>query len=120
MLNNFGDQALIGPNSVFGQLETLGYTVDPDNVALNIDPEVTYIGGHTVETYCSQNVGGIDSLQIEFGSALRWDPDPDAWEQSGADLATAIAAYYNNYLVPEPSSLAILSLGTLLIARRRR
>lgn len=120
MLNNFGDQALVGPNSVFGQLETLGYTVEPDNVPLNVDPEVTYIGGYTVKTYGSQNVGGIDSLQIEYGSELRWDPDPNAWEQSGADLATAVAAYYNTYLVPEPQSLTILCLGGLMLVRRRR
>jgi len=120
MLDNFGDPALIGPNSVFGQLKSLGYTVDPDNVPLNVDPEVTYIGGYTVETYGSQNVDGIDAIQIEFGSELRFAPNATAWEQSGADLATAIAAYYDTYLVPEPSSLALLTLGGLLLARRRR
>ena len=119
MLNNFGDPALIGPNSVFGQLETLGYDVAPDNVPLNVDPEVTYIGGYTVETYGSQNVGGIDSLQIEYGSEYRFDPVPNAWEQSGADLATAIAAYYNTYLIPEPGTLSLLAAGGLLISRRR-
>ncbi|MEM6394526.1 MAG: N-formylglutamate amidohydrolase [Planctomycetota bacterium] len=119
MLANFGDDALIGPNSVFGQLEALGYTVAPDNVPLDIDPEILYIGGYTVETYGSQNPGGIDSLQIEFGSEYRFDPDPNAWFDTGADLATAIAAYYTTYLVPEPSSLALLGFAGLLLSGRR-
>ena len=114
LTGKFGDAALIGPHSVFGQLESLGYTVDPDNVSLNLDPETDYIGGYTMETYGSQNPGGIDALQIEYGTAYRFDPDADAWEQSGADLATALAAFHQTYLIPEPGS-GVLMLGALLI-----
>ena len=120
MLNTFGDQALIGPNSIFGQLETLGYDIDPENLALNVDPEVTYIGGYSVDIYGSNNPDGIDAIQIEWGRNYRdTTEDPLAWEQSGSDLALAIESYYNTFLIPEPTSILLLGLGMPLLLRRR-
>ena len=122
LLNAFGEPALRGPSSIFGQLETLGYDVDPENnEPLNTNPETTYVGGYTVQTYGSDNVGGIDSIQIEFGSALRFDPNANAWQQSGADLAIALASHYNSFIVPEPASAAsLLALLTIPLLRRSR
>lgn len=119
MLAEHGDVALIGPDSIFGQLETLGYNIDPENQPLNADPEVTYIGGYTVDIYGSDNPNGIDTIQIEWGSNYRFDPIANAWEQSGTDLATAIAAYHNTFIIPEPGTVLLLGLGTPLLLRRR-
>lgn len=119
MINTFGEAALTGPDSVMGRLETLGYDVEPDNnLPLAGDPETFYTGGFTVQTYGSDNPGGIDSIQLEFGSQLRWSPDPNAWQQSGADLAKAIAAYYDNYLIPEPAAAMLLAIGAVALLRR--
>ncbi len=103
LLELHGEEALTGPNSVFGQLETLGYPVTPPNVPLSEERETIYNGGYTVATYGSHRTTGIDSIQIEFSREFRTTPgNPDIWQQSARDLAKAIEVFYNTYLI-EPT-----------------
>lgn len=123
-----GEIAITGPNSIFGQLETLGYPVEPDNVPLAQDPEVTFIGGYTTETYGSINPGGVDTMQIEIGRDFRdTDEDPDIWQDTADDLAIATHAFYTTFIVPqvfpvpEPAAFVlVLALATLAISWRTR
>ena len=103
LLETYGEQALTGTNSVFGQLELAGYPVTPPNEPLADEPETVYNGGHTVATYGSHRTSGIDSLQIEFAREYRvTTADPDIWQQTALDLADAIKVFYDNYLVDPP------------------
>lgn len=122
MISNFGEDALRGPNSIFGQLETLSYDVDPENnEPLNTNPETTFVGGFDVQTYGSHKNPGIDAIQIEYGRNFRdTQNDPLVWQDTADDLTIAVKAYYDTYLVPEPGSLVIFAAGALLMARGRR
>jgi N-formylglutamate amidohydrolase len=91
-----GEAALVGESSVFGQLQTLGYSVFPPSASLGSPREnPSFNGGFTVQTYGSHHENGIDAIQIELGSELR---QPATIPQVAADLAEAIGAYYRAYL----------------------
>lgn len=99
LLETNGEGSLIGPGSVFGRLEELGYPVTPPNLPLSEERETIYNGGHTVGTYGSHRTWGIDSIQIEFSRDFRVSAsDADVWRQSAKDLADAIHVFLDTYL----------------------
>lgn len=101
MLATHGEAALIGPFSVFGRMEQLGYPVTPPNEPLADEREVVFNGGFIVNTYGSHRTNGIDSIQIEFSRDYRVSTSgPPVWEQSARDLADAINVYLQTYLTP--------------------
>lgn len=70
LIERQGMGAVNGPKSLFGFLQAAGYGVLPK--LETADREVPqYNGGYTVSTYGSDNPGGIDAIQMEFGSNLR-------------------------------------------------
>lgn len=94
-----GEGALIGPKSLFGRMEELGYPVTPPNLPLSEEREVFYNGGHILATYGSHRTTGIDSIQIEFSRDYRVSSSgPPVWEQSARDLADAINVFLTTYL----------------------
>jgi hypothetical protein len=106
---NFGD----------GQWHHFGYVGTGGEVRMYVDGVL--VGGDT-----SLSNGGVaETLQMEIGGSTRFSEYVDVFlddiavwdealsEQQIVDLANGAA-------VPEPGSLALLGLGTLLIARRRR
>jgi N-formylglutamate amidohydrolase len=98
LLQNFGQQALTGPQSLLGQLAVRGYRIMP----AGNEPESRYIGGHTMQTYGSHRITGIDAIQLEFGSQLR---ARDNLDKTAADLAAAIAVFTKQYLPNNQKSI---------------
>ena len=97
LINRHGADALIGPNSVLGQLHIKGHRVFPPNTPAGEPPEDRrYNGGHTVFTYGSNTGEGIDAMQLELGRNMRTRSD------FVNDLAGAIAVFYKAYLMAAP------------------
>ncbi len=98
MLARHGLEALIGPQSVFGQLDQRGYPVEPPvrDVPNSPKDEVLFIGGYINRAYGSHNADGIDAIQIELGRDHR---QPNVRRQTAQALAEAIAVYAETYLL---------------------
>ena len=114
----YGAGALIGPASIFGRLQSAGYTVYPANTPPG-NPRETLNGGYTVAAYGSHNADGIDAIQVEIGRDLR--DDVSSRRRFSRDLADAIVAFSREYLgvsPPEdcvsynPGNLRVVSAGS--------
>ena len=97
LLARAGAPAVTGPNGIFGRLEANGLRVFPGN---DVPPGGTsenagFNGGYTVGTYGSHNAGGIDAVQMEFGSRYRQKAEV---AETAKDAAKAIVAFYEAYL----------------------
>jgi N-formylglutamate amidohydrolase len=97
LLERAGAPAVTGPNGIFGQLEANGLRVFPAN---DVPPGGTsenrgFNGGYTVGTYGSHDAGGIDAVQMEFGSVYRQRPEV---AETAKEAAKAIVAFYDAYL----------------------
>ncbi|MFT3686737.1 MAG: N-formylglutamate amidohydrolase [Phycisphaerales bacterium] len=74
LVKRAGQSALTGPDSLFGQLKTKGYTVVPDLTTDDAEPdtatarETFFDGGYIVAHYGSDQPGGVDAIQIEIGA----------------------------------------------------
>jgi len=91
-----GWAAVVGKNSVLGRLERAGYKVVPKCAAgADAKEEVAFAGGHVVETYGSHTGYAIDAIQLEFGTNPR---ERDAYPETAAALADAVAAFHDAYL----------------------
>jgi N-formylglutamate amidohydrolase len=98
LLQKYGAAALVGPNSIFGFLQSKGVSVYPPNTPLNDPPEDRrFNGGHTVFTYGAKNPDLVDAIQLEVGTYLRTD---SAFIDN---LADGIVLFYKNYLGSAPS-----------------
>jgi len=116
-----GPLALNGPDSVFGVLTSLAYSVHPD-LAIPFDQQSelsAYRGGYTVRTYGSSHADGIDAIQLEIGFNFR---SGSAWEQTSIDLASAARAFNDAFLpssephaVPALSNTSLAQLAALLL-----
>lgn len=94
-VQDLGNEALTGPNSIFGKLETFGYTVFPPTSAPLGNPPESPNGGHTVGWYGINRSNRIDAIQIEIGRNLRND---DVRDKFTKDLARAIAYFYEEFI----------------------
>lgn len=107
LTQRFGWEALSGENSVTGQMAQKGYRVLPlHNPAAK---EQRYVGGYIVRTYGSHKPGGIDAIQLEFGTNLRRRADI---ERTAADVASAVTVFAKRYLpanriVPERQPVSV-------------
>lgn len=95
LVERYGREALTGPKGLFGAMQQSGYDIVPK---LNSDEkEISrYDGGHIVTTYGSDRPGGVDAIQMEFGSHYR--VPKAAARKSAHDTAAAIQAYCQSYL----------------------
>lgn len=91
LVKRFGQEALVGKDSVFGQMAGQGVKVIP--AIGSADREIKYQGGHIVVTYGSASGGTVDAIQLELGKELR-APDAD----SAKRLADAIFTFSERYL----------------------
>jgi N-formylglutamate amidohydrolase len=102
LLERAGVLAVTGANGIFGLLEANGLNVYPAN---GVPPAGTsenggYSGGYTVGTYGSDTPGGIDAVQMEFGSKYRQNA---AVDNAAVDAGRAIAGFYEAYLKTAPN-----------------
>jgi N-formylglutamate amidohydrolase len=100
LVRRAGAEAITGPEGLFGRLEAVGFKVFPaNNVRLGGTSEDAGLnGGYTVRAYGSDNAGGIDSVQFEFGNVYRRKENV---EKSAVDAARAVVGFYEKYLAEE-------------------
>ncbi len=92
LLQAQGQDAVTGPDSVLGYLEDKGYRIIPPRSAGFSQREAKeYNGGYTVMMYGSNQVNGIDALQVEMGLSLRQN------RAFTDDLAQAISRFSRRY-----------------------
>jgi N-formylglutamate amidohydrolase len=100
LLARYGDDALVGRNSIFGQLAAAGYNVFPPNIPPRDSREdLRWNGGYTVDAYGSHNPDGVDVIQIEIGRNFRED---NTLVTMAENLANAIATFYTAYVREQP------------------
>lgn len=98
LLDRHGWAALVGKRGLFGYLQRQGYKILPDCLADVKTREVpNYQGGYIVATYGSHTRHGIDAIQVEIGLRLR---EQGRWRETARDLATALAVYADEFLLP--------------------
>lgn len=89
LLRKHGPDALTGPKSIFGIVQSKGYKVFPPNGPIGFPREDRrFSGGYTVQQYGSS----IDAIQLEPGRDLRRDP------RFAAALGEAVASFHRAYL----------------------
>lgn len=102
----FGPAAHDGPQSLFGLLQSRGWTVHPQlpDQAVAIDKlaadkeQAGFTGGYIVQSYGSHQSYPIDAMQLEFGSSYR---NAAERPKTAAVLADALADYAHSYLAIE-------------------
>jgi len=108
LLDRRGEDALMGPQSIFGRLSQAGYEVFPPNTPPGDPTEhPRWGGGYTVGLYGSHNPDGIDAMQIEIGATYRQSSTIETLQR---DLIEAITTFYAAYL-REPATLGACRLG---------
>lgn len=93
LMQRYGNDAINGPHSIFGQLAARGYKVLPD--PSGSERERHYVGGYTARTYGSHRGTNIDAIQLEIGTRLR---EKNNLERTATDLAQAIEGFARHYL----------------------
>eukprot|EP01130_Rhizamoeba_saxonica_P008333 TRINITY_DN3369_c0_g1_i1.p1 TRINITY_DN3369_c0_g1~~TRINITY_DN3369_c0_g1_i1.p1 ORF type:complete len:167 (+),score=24.57 TRINITY_DN3369_c0_g1_i1:232-732(+) len=109
LISEFGEDVLIGDQSLFGELFNNGIDVYPKpGVPLNQEPEEMkgYSGGYTVRRYsgfsdqevqlCQPFEEYLSSIQVEVGFNFR-DND-EGMDNFSSCFASALTSFYNSYL----------------------
>lgn len=89
----YGDAAHSGEKSLFGLLAEGGWTVYPN--PFDGKEQSGFTGGYIVQTHGSHRAGGIDAMQLEFGSKYRSRANR---EKTAEVLAEAVSSYLATYL----------------------
>ena len=97
LTDRFGQKALTGEKSVFGQLAKQGIKVRPANDSDDKE-DIFFSGGHIVRTYGSHDGNAIDAIQLELGGRLRVKAKLD---DTAEKLAEAIRVFAKEYLPAE-------------------
>jgi len=76
LISTHGWNAVVGNNGFFGLLEEQGFNVEPSNQQIPTStipaPEGSLSGGTTVKFNGSHNLLGLDAIQFEIGSDIRF------------------------------------------------
>jgi N-formylglutamate amidohydrolase len=97
LIKRAGFDAVTGPKGLWGQFAAAGFAIFPGN---EVPPTGTgenggFNGGHTLAVYGSHAVGGIDAMQLEFGSQYR---QRNGLDSTAKRAATAVAGFHRAYL----------------------
>ncbi|TQV85915.1 hypothetical protein [Aliikangiella coralliicola] len=83
LLTKHGWDAVVGSHSFFGLLSEQGFTIQPDNSQIPTDalptPESNLSGGATIKFNGSHNTEGLDAIQFEIGSDIRFSETQRNW-----------------------------------------
>ncbi|MGJ8695398.1 MAG: hypothetical protein ACSHYF_03710 [Verrucomicrobiaceae bacterium] len=91
LVGKYGEEALTGETSLFGELAKQGFVVDPAVGSSNRE-NFDYNGGYIVTSY---GKGTLDAIQLELGVNLRQLKNQDVTAQK---LASAIQNFAVGYL----------------------
>ncbi len=94
LVEQFGQEALVGENSICGQLEQKGLDIQPACDTDDLE-HPNFSGGYIVQTYGSHQGTAIDAMQLEFGLKFRSDEN---LHRTAIQLASAIATFAKTYL----------------------
>lgn len=83
-----------GINSFFEYFTKHGYKIFPLQIG-DDESKLHFMSGFTVNTYGSNNINGIDAVQLEIGRDLR---SPEKLKKTAKDIADAIIFFYEKYL----------------------
>ena len=93
----YGEEAHIGPESLFALLKSRGWKVHPD--PFDGREQSGFTGGYIVQTYGSHQGFGIDAVQLEFGMDYR---AAEKRQEIAKGLADAVGEYAERYLTVKP------------------
>lgn len=96
LISRSGPEAHAGPGSLLGRLRQSGWKVHPD--PLDGKEQEGFTGGHIVRSFGSHQPDGIDAVQLELGADFRL---PAGQQRTAEQLATAIAEFAKQYLIPK-------------------
>ena len=106
----FGQTAIVGPRSIFGQLASKGYSVLPEldnpDDASDDRKELFFNGGYITERYGSMYDDGINAIQLEFGKMRT-----ESLERTARDTGDAIVEFYRAFLSDESTAAPISGRG---------
>ena len=91
LINQYGNSAIMGPYSIWGQLKQKGYTIYPDSIDGTEDRR--FNGGYTTQTYYDNQ---FSTMQIEIGKTYR--KNEKDYTQFADDFAQALCIFYRHYL----------------------
>ena len=92
MEDRYGVESITGPHSLFGQLDSMGYTVEPP-LDLHPSQEATYMGGFITEHYGS--LPNVYAMQIEVGAGYRGLEERIT--QTGVDIGQAMGHFFTHF-----------------------
>lgn len=95
----FGDDAVIGPDSLFAQFQSRGYRIIPEPADGKLGEETRFSGGYITQAYGSHAQPLVDAIQIEVGLNFRRDATLD---KTADDIAQSIAHFARKYLPAKP------------------
>jgi N-formylglutamate amidohydrolase len=96
--DRFGELAHCGPKSLFGLLQSRGWTVHPADLSgkdFTGKEQAGFTGGYIVQTYGSHKAVPVDAIQLEFGAEYRVE---GRRAHTAEVISDALAEYATTYL----------------------
>lgn len=94
LVDRFGRDAVVGPKSVLGVLNSRGHKTFPPLTG-DEKENPKFGGGYIVQTYGSRYGGAVDAIQLELGFDQRSIPKTQKFAD---DLAAAVKVFAQEYL----------------------
>lgn len=102
LVGKYGWDAIVGNQGIFGLLAQQGFSLQPTNSQIpnnsNLTPESSLSGGTTIKFNGSHNAFGIDAIQFELGSNIRFSSAERALfaDHMADNIRTFMKTYYCN------------------------
>lgn len=98
LVEEFGKEALTGPDGLLGPLAAAGNNLVPPNSDNTAPEDSSLNGGYITRHYGSFEGSNFDAIQFETGNVHR---TPEGIDKFGPELAGALVKFHDRYLVPQ-------------------